>query len=303
MGVGSCSHAKQTAKIMIGLERIMLKERPDIVMVVGDVNSTLAGALVAGKLKIPVAHVEAGLRSFDRSMPEEINRVVTDSLSEFLFTHSKDANRNLLEEGISRERIYFVGNVMIDSLTEFKDMIFGQKRKTLDQFGLKEKEYALMTLHRPSNVDVAGHLKKILKALSEIQRKTKIIFPVHPRTEFFIKKYGLGPSLKNMHNFICTKPMGYINFLKLMNSSRFVITDSGGVQEESTVLGIPCLTVRENTERPVTVREGTNIIVGTKPSRIIEESVKIINGKCKTGRIPELWDGKASERIVNILLN
>ena len=302
LNVGSHSQASQTAKIMIGLERVLVQERPDLVIVVGDVNSTLAGALVASKLSIPIAHIEAGLRSFDMSMPEEINRILTDSVSEFLFTPSKDANNNLYREGIRKNKIYFVGNVMIDSLMKFKRTIL-KNDKLLNKLGIAKKDYSVLTMHRPSNVDNLKDLKKIVKSLSVIQKKIKILFPIHPRTKFFIKNFGLSKKLSAMKNVHMIDPLGYLDFLSLMNNSLFVMTDSGGIQEETTVLGIPCLTVRENTERPVTVKEGTNVIVGTNPARIIKESLKILDGNTKNGRVPELWDGKTAERIVKIILN
>lgn len=302
LNVGSHNQAKQTAKIMIGLESVLVREKPDLIIVVGDVNSTLAGALVASKLSIPIAHIEAGLRSFDRSMPEEINRLITDSLSQFLFTPSRDANENLYREGISKNKIYFVGNVMIDSLMEFKDIICNNKG-LLNKLRLSKKDFAILTLHRPSNVDNARDIKKIIRGLSMIQRRIKIVFPVHPRTRFFLKKFGFSKLLSNLENLHLVEPLGYLDFLTLINNSLFVITDSGGIQEETTVLGVPCLTVRENTERPVTIARGTNTIVGTNPDTLIKESFNILSGISKKGRVPELWDGKASERIVKILLS
>lgn len=302
LNVGSHSHASQTAKIMVGLEKVMVGEKPDLVIVVGDVNSTLAGALVASKLSIPIAHIEAGLRSFDRTMPEEINRILTDSVSELLFTPSKDADRNLHKEGIHKSKVHFVGNVMIDSLMKFRKVI-SKNDNLLKALKIGKKGYAILTLHRPSNVDNLNDLKKILDGLFAIQKKVKIIFPVHPRTRFFIKRFGLDKYLKRMKNIIMIDPVGYLDFLALINNSLFVMTDSGGIQEETTVLDIPCLTVRENTERPVTVKEGTNTIVGTDPEKIIKESYRILNGFTKKGRVPDLWDGKAADRIVRIIIN
>jgi UDP-N-acetylglucosamine 2-epimerase (non-hydrolysing) len=309
LGVGSGSHAQQTAQIMIRFEEVCLKEKPDLVLVVGDVNSTLASSVVAAKLLIPIVHVEAGLRSFDRSMPEEINRIVTDSLSDFLFTSCKDAELNLRKEGVLSKKIYFVGNVMIDTLLKFK-AIADLKAKVTAK--ISKKEYALLTLHRPINVDNRKALRSMLIALQKVSRNVPIIFPAHPRTQKQISSFGferyfnfihskpLDPnSLKNAINLI--DPLPYIDFISLLSNAKLVLTDSGGIQEETTILGIPCLTLRENTERPITVTEGTNKIVGTDRQKIIEESLKILNGGGKTGRIPKLWDGRAAERIVKIL--
>lgn len=299
LGVGSGSHAQQTAQVMTKVEVIMLEEKPDLVVVVGDVNSTLAAAVVAAKLWIPVAHVEAGLRSFDREMPEEINRILTDTLAEFLFITEKSGEQNLLKEGISPERIFMVGNVMIDSLLGHRKK--AQDSDILSRLNVDEKHYALVTLHRPSNVDTPESLSDIFRAFEAIQGKMKLLFPIHPRTRKMLDAFGLRSRIERMKNLVLCDPIGYLDFLKLMDHSAFVLTDSGGIQEESTVLGIPCLTLRNNTERPITIEQGTNILVGTNSKRIIEESFKIIDGKCKTGSIPPLWDGKASERIVNII--
>ena len=308
LGVGSASHAVQTARIMTAFEEVCLKEKPGAVVVVGDVNSTVACALVAKKLGIGVAHVEAGLRSYDRTMPEEINRILTDTISDYLFTTCKDANRNLKKEGISKEKIYFVGNVMIDTLLQFR-----AKAEKSAKIKINQEDYALLTLHRPSNVDDKRTFKNILEALREVSRRIPILFPAHPRTQKQVKAFGyekyfnfleLNPKntvkLKNSINL--SGPLSYVEFLNLMANSKLVYTDSGGIQEETTILGIPCLTIRENTERPVTIEEGTNILVGSDREKIAEESYKILKGKGKKGRIPKLWDGKAAERIVNILL-
>lgn len=276
LGVGSGSHAEQTARIMLAFEPVLLEQKPDLVLVVGDVNSTLACALVAAKLCISVVHVEAGLRSFDRTMPEEINRVLTDQIADFLFTTEKSANENLAHEGIPREKIYFVGNTMIDTLLQHR------------------KQYALLTLHRPSNVDIPEVLTGILDALAEIQVHLPVIFPAHPRTMKQIRKFGLEDKLAAMPNLRVMGPLGYLEFLGLMTNARLVLTDSGGIQEETTVLGIPCLTLRENTERPVTVTRGTNEVVGRDPQQIVAKAIAAL---C----IPELWDGHAAERIVDIL--
>src|SRR4030042_3512995 len=308
LGVGSESHAVQTARIMIAFEEVCIKEKPDVVVVVGDVNSTVACALVAKKLGIGVAHVEAGLRSFDRTMPEEINRILTDTISDYLFTSCEDANKNLKKEGISKEKIYFVGNVMIDTLLRFK-----AKAEKSGRIKIAEKDYALLTLHRPNNVDDRKNFKNILLALREVSKRTPILFPAHPRTQKQIKAFGyekyfnfleLSPKnavkLKNGINL--SGPLSYLEFLNLMANSKLVYTDSGGIQEETTILGIPCLTLRENTERPITIKEGTNTLVGSDREKILKESFRILNGNGKKGKIPKLWDGKAAERIVNILL-
>ena len=299
LGVGSGTHAQQTAKIMIKLENVLLRYRPMLVLVVGDVNSTLAAAIVSAKLNIPIAHVEAGLRSFDRTMPEEINRILTDALSQYLFTTDREANFNLEREGILKERIFFVGNVMIDTLILLKKKAL-EKSTVLTRLSLCPKRYALLTLHRPPNVDNKHTLDNILSALKRISKLLPIIFVVHPRTQkqlepFYLKKYFRDSKI------ILVKPQGYLDFLNLMVNSNFMLTDSGGIQEETTVLGIPCLTLRENTERPITISEGTNTLVGNKPKKIIKEAEKIINGDYKKGHIPKLWDGKTAKRIISIL--
>ena len=301
LGVGSASHAVQTAKIMIKFEEVCLKEKPDIIIVVGDVNSTIACTLVASKLGINTAHIEAGLRSFDRSMPEEINRILTDSISDYLFTTCRDANENLKREGIPKEKIFFVGNIMIDSLKRYQAT--SEKINTYKKYGLVKSNYALLTLHRPSNVDAKDSLKDILNAIEEISNYIPVSFPIHPRTEKFIKKFGLSKFLADKNSIILNNPLGYLEFLSLMINSKFVLTDSGGIQEETTALGIPCLTLRNNTERPITISEGTNIIVGNSRDKIISESMKIIKGQNKKhSTIPELWDGNTAKRIINILL-
>lgn len=301
LGVGSASHAEQTAKIMVEFEKVLLEQKPDLIVVVGDVNSTIACALTAVKLLIPVAHVEAGLRSHDRTMPEEINRILTDAISDYLFTTSKDADANLLKEGIPKEKIYFVGNVMIDTLLKQIDKASGSD--VLGRLGLEPKNYAALTLHRPNNVDDKEVFVRILGALEEIQKKIKIIFPVHPRTRKKIEEFGLSGKIKNMINLKITEALGYLDFLKLMSDSKLVLTDSGGIQEETTILKIPCITLRETTERPITVTEGSNVIVGSDKDKIIRECLRIIDGREKKGKAPHLWDGHAAERIVKILLN
>jgi len=299
LGVGSGSHAVQTAKIMIEFEKVALEYKPDLVLVVGDVNSTLACALVAAKLYIPVAHVEAGIRSFDKSMPEEINRILTDAVSDYLFVPIEHGCANLRREGIPEEKIFLVGDVMIDTLLKYKEK--AAANPILDELGLQKGNYALMTMHRPHNVDIKENLIKILRAIQEIQSKIKIVFPMHPRTRSRIEEFQLSEKLSDMNNLIIIEPIGYLRFLNLMMNSKFVLTDSGGMQEETTVLNIPCLTLRENTERPETIDGGTNTLVGNDTQRIIEESFKILDGHGKTGTYPELWDGWASERIVKII--
>jgi UDP-N-acetylglucosamine 2-epimerase (non-hydrolysing) len=296
--VGSGTHARQTAKVMVEFEKVLEQEKPDLV-VVGDVNSTLACALVAAKVLVPVAHVEAGLRSFDRSMPEEINRILTDHLSDYLFTTSEDANDNLLHEGILAARIHLVGNVMIDTLRKYEPI--ARARKVAETFGLKPREYAILTLHRPSNVDDAKTFALILDSLEEILPRLPIVFPVHPRSRRRIAEFGFDGRLEQLSKLKMCTPMGYLAFLSLMLDSRFVMTDSGGIQEETTALGIPCLTLRENTERPVTVQVGTNVIVGTDPDRVVAEALRLLDGTERGGNIPPLWDGQAARRIVEIL--
>ncbi|MFH0780021.1 MAG: UDP-N-acetylglucosamine 2-epimerase (non-hydrolyzing) [Parcubacteria group bacterium] len=309
LGVGSASHAEQTAKIMIAFEKSCLEHKPDVIVVVGDVNSTLACAIVAAKLNIKIAHIEAGLRSWDRTMPEEINRIVTDSLSDFLFTHCEDANENLRKEGIADEKIHFVGNVMIDTLLKFKNIAAGSSKIKLSQ-----PDYVLVTLHRPSNVDDKETFEKILTALLKISESIPVLFTSHPRTkkmiEFFnYQKYFNYIDLEQNSNLILGNAVNYINplpyleFLNLMSHAKFILTDSGGIQEETTILNIPCLTLRKNTERPVTVREGTNELVGIETDDIIRHGMNALNNKWKTGQAPKMWDGKASERIIEILLN
>jgi UDP-N-acetylglucosamine 2-epimerase (non-hydrolysing) len=298
LGVGSGSHAEQTARVMVAFERV-LEDPPDVVVVVGDVNSTLACAVTAAKCWVPLAHVEAGLRSFDRRMPEEINRIVTDALSEFLFTTCGDADENLLREGVPSDKVHFVGNVMIDSLKKHRAR--AEELGTPQRLGLEANDYALVTLHRPSNVDVPEVLAGILGALTTIQQEIPILFPAHPRTVKRIGEFGFGRRLATAPNLRVVEPLGYLEFLDLMIHARLVLTDSGGIQEETTILGIPCLTLRENTERPVTIVEGTNTLVGADPVRILTETRGILAGRAQVGRVPELWDGRASERIVAIL--
>jgi UDP-N-acetylglucosamine 2-epimerase (non-hydrolysing) len=294
--VGSGSHAEQTAKIMLAFERVVLEQRPDWVLVVGDVNSTIAATLVAAKLGPRVAHVEAGLRSRDRGMPEEINRLATDALADLLLTPSRDADANLVAEGHAPEKIVFVGNVMIDTLLAHRDR--ARASRVLDDLGVRAGEYAALTLHRPSNVDDRATLAGILGALERIAARLPIVFPVHPRTRARMAEFGLEPS----ERVRVVDPLGYLDFLRLYSESRLVLTDSGGIQEETTALGIPCLTLRENTERPITVTEGTNQVVGTDPERIVAAAEEILEGRrIFEGRVPEYWDGRTAARIVDAL--
>jgi UDP-N-acetylglucosamine 2-epimerase (non-hydrolysing) len=300
--VGSGSHAVQTARIMERYEQFLLTDRPDIVFVAGDVNSTAACAIDAVKLNIPVAHVEAGLRSYDRRMPEEINRLLTDSIADYLLTPSPDADENLLKEGISKDKIYFVGNIMIDSLVQHKE-IARQSRIIYDlnlNQGTSKDKFCLVTLHRPSNVDEAAGLSTILNAFKVIGEQMKIVFPMHPRTRNNIQKLGLEALLASIPNLLVTEPLGYLDFLQLEMNAEIVITDSGGIQEETTFLQIPCLTLRENTERPITISEGTNQMVQLEIEHIVSTALDIIKGNRKQGNIPKYWDGKTSERIVDI---
>jgi UDP-N-acetylglucosamine 2-epimerase (non-hydrolysing) len=297
LGVGSGSHAEQTGRVMMALEKLFESDRPDLVSVVGDVNSTLAAAMVAAKACIRLSHVEAGLRSHDRAMPEEVNRIVTDRLSDHLLTPSIDANENLKREAVDEARIHFVGNVMIDSL--YAARVRAERLDTLSALALSPKRYAVCTLHRPSNVDDPAVLAGLLDALVFISRVVPVVFPAHPRTRKALGDSGLLSRLKDSDVRVI-EPMGYLEFLKLNSEAMLILTDSGGLQEESTALGVACLTLRENTERPVTVTDGTNTVVGTDPKKILEEAAKVFAGKGKQGRIPALWDGRASERIAEL---
>jgi len=301
--VGSASHAVQTAEILRRFEPVLDRERPAAVLVVGDVNSTLACALVAVKKGVAVIHVEAGLRSFDRSMPEEINRVLTDQISDLLFTTEKSARENLLREGIPESRIHFVGNVMIDTLRySLKEAV--PAAQTLSQHGAPadwgQRGFAVLTLHRPSNVDDPGTLRAVLGAIREISRRLPVAFTMHPRTRAKIEQHGLG-AVFEAPSIICVPPLGYLEMLGLMQAARLVLTDSGGIQEETTALGIPCITLRENTERPITVEQGTNTVVGSNPAHILAAVDDILRTGGKAGRVPEFWDGRASQRIAAVL--
>ena len=299
LGIGSGSHAYQTATVMMEFEKICMERSPSMVVVVGDVNSTVACSIVCAKLRISCAHVEAGLRSFDREMPEEINRILTDSVADLLLTPSPDGDENLLAEGVAKERIKRVGNVMIDSL--YSNLERAKGSSILKDLNVKER-YAILTLHRPSNVDDKENFTVIITALEKIGQKIQLVFPMHPRTEKNAKAFGIYERLKAIPNIILTGPVGYLDFVALMASSTLVLTDSGGLQEETTALGIPCITLRENTERPITVTEGTNTVVGCNPALIESTAFEALAGNGKAGRIPELWDGKTAERIADVLL-
>lgn len=301
LGVGSASHAAQTAAVMERFEGVLLQEKPDWVIVVGDVNSTLACALDCSKLGVKVAHVEAGLRSRDRTMPEEINRLLTDQVADLLFTPSAEADKNLIAEGIPADRIRLVGNVMIDSL--LKHLPRSNKSRIREELGLNEQEYAVVTLHRPSNVDATDTLAHILGALETIGQRLPVLFPVHPRTGKTIAELVIAKRLAETRSVRLIEPLGYIDFLRLYSGARLVLTDSGGIQEETTVLGIPCLTLRDNTERPITVDLGTNKIVGTDPENIVREAMAVLDHESPTAHsILPLWDGKTADRILDALV-
>lgn len=299
--VGSGSHAVQTAEIMKRFEPVLLNFKPDYVLVVGDVNSTIACGLVAVKLGIKLIHIEAGLRSFDRRMPEEINRVLTDHISDLLFVTEQSGIENLKNEGVDSSKVHFVGNVMIDTLLANKQK--AEKSDIIERMNLSPKEYAVITLHRPQNVDDLKNFEKILSAFEAIQKDIKLIFPIHPRTRSNLEGSYLRDQVKSMHNLILLEPLSYLDFLKLMSHAAMVMTDSGGIQEETTILGVPCITLRENTERPVTIDQGTNRLVKTTVQNILKayQELKSVNFDI-SGRIPEYWDGKAAERIVNVIM-
>ena len=298
LNIGSGSHAQQTAGVMIALEPIFKDILPDVVIVVGDVNSTLAATLVAKKLHISVAHVESGLRSFDREMPEEINRIATDSIADNLFTSCRDGNINLKNEGVDESRVHFVGNIMIDSLVHALPHL--EKSTILDQFNLKPEEYLCTTLHRPSNVDDPAKLREILEALDVIAHDIKVVFPVHPRTAAVIKQLDWKPVNAG---FAIVDPVGYMDFMRLITNAKAVITDSGGIQEETSYLGIPCLTVRENTERPITVTEGTNRLVKSSSELLVASARDILQAEKPVVPNIALWDGHTAERILDVLIN
>ncbi|MEN9959813.1 MAG: hypothetical protein RL045_60 [Bacteroidota bacterium] len=311
LGIGGGSHTEVTAKIMVAFEKIVEAEKPDLIIVVGDVTSTLACTLVAIKMGIKVAHVEAGLRSFDRTMPEELNRILTDSVADYLFVTEESGMQHLKNEGVADERVFFTGNVMIDSLVRYQE-----KAKTttiLEDLGLSTNDsrlvtaaerplstsdYIVMTMHRPANVDTEKGLQSILELIELSSRDTKIIFPVHPRTRAHMEKFGLADRLDQVQNLIMTEPLGYLEFIQLMSNATAILTDSGGIQEETTYLGVPCLTFRDSTERPITVSLGTNqLLSDLDPKKTYAALQEILSGKVKKGSIPPLWDGKAAERI------
>ncbi|MBF0117337.1 MAG: UDP-N-acetylglucosamine 2-epimerase (non-hydrolyzing) [Desulfobacterales bacterium] len=302
--VGSGSHAQQTAEIMKRIEQVLLKEQPDIMLVVGDVNSTVASALVASKIGYPnkrplIVHVEAGLRSFDRTMPEEINRLLTDAISDLLFVTEKSAIKNLTNEGISINKIHFVGNVMIDTLKRHIKKSLNSKIK--DKLKISAP-YGIVTLHRPSNVDHYKNLELLINSISLVSEKLNLIFPVHPRTMANMHKFGLMEKIFMSKNITITEPLGYLDFLNLLKDSSLVITDSGGIQEETTFLNIPCITLRDNTERPITVDIGSNYLIGASPDKILPTVELILKGQGKNSNIPELWDGTTGDRIISILI-
>ena len=298
--VGSGSHATQTARAMEGIENALQELSPDLVLVVGDVNSTLAAAITATKLGFPVAHVEAGLRSFDREMPEEINRITTDSVSDLLFATERKAVTNLIWEGVPADKVHFVGNVMVDALLQNLERV--EASQVLEGLALEPRGYGVLTLHRPDNVGDDEAASAIVTAIERIQRRLPIVFPVHPRARGDLRALGIWERIAGLPNLLLTDPLGYLDFLKLVKESAVVLTDSGGLQEESTVLRVPCLTLRESTERPVTVLEGSNRIVGRDPDAIVEGAFEAIDGKWTFGRVPEKWDGMAASRIVDVLL-
>jgi UDP-N-acetylglucosamine 2-epimerase (non-hydrolysing) len=314
LGIGGGSHTEVTAHIMLAFEKIVADEKPDLIIVVGDVTSTLACTLVAIKMCIPVAHVEAGLRSFDRTMPEELNRLLTDSVANYLFVTEESGLNHLKNEGVPDEKVFFSGNVMIDSLVRYQEKA---KNSTIltdlglrpsdsglssSEFGLIPSNYIVMTMHRPANVDTEKGLLSILELMELSAQKTKIVFPIHPRTRAHMDKFGLTKRMEAVPNLILTEPLGYLEFIQLMSHAKAILTDSGGIQEETTYLGIPCLTFRDSTERPVTVTLGTNqLLADLDPQKTYQALEKILAGEVKKGSIPPLWDGNAAERIANTL--
>ena len=298
LGVGSGSHAQQTARIMVAFEEVMEAEAPDLVVVVGDVNSTLACALVATKLHVPVAHVEAGLRSGDRRMPEEINRVMTDSIADLLFVTEQSGVDNLKREGIADERIHLVGNLMIDSLVAFRER--AAQVDIIEQLGVEPQSYVLMTMHRPSNVDHAEGIAALVETIERLAAERTVVFPIHPRTKNRIAEFGYTDKVMTMSNLKLLEPLGYLQFLRLMEEAAVVVTDSGGIQEETTFLGVPCLTLRENTERPITIEMGTNELMALDPAQIQQRVTEVTDTSYKPQQ-PPYWDGAAAERIVKVI--
>lgn len=292
LGVGSASHCEQIARIMAAFEKTCLQEKPDLIVVVGDVNSTLAAALAGAKMNIRIAHIEAGLRSFDKTMPEEVNRILTDQLSDYLFITEESGRQNLIKEGISQEKIFFAGNIMIDTLVYNLPKI-----NRLNRYS--EADYCVLTMHRSSNVDAKAKLQKLIGIIKDISKQIKVVFPAHPRTKKKIKEFDIENTLKGI---AIIEPMGYLEFISLVKNAKFVLTDSGGLQEETTYLGIPCITLRATTERPVTVETGANVVVGADSKKIIGAVESILSGKIKKWKIPQYWDGKTASRIINALL-
>jgi UDP-N-acetylglucosamine 2-epimerase (non-hydrolysing) len=303
LGIGSGSHAEQTAKVMIEMEKLLTQEHPDLILVAGDVNSTLATAIVAAKAGHTLGHIESGLRSFDRTMPEEINRIVADEFSRFCFVTEQSGLKNLAFEGIGNDRIFFVGNTMIDSVVKYLPKARARFPELAERLRIGDYPYALVTLHRPSNVDERGSLVKFVELFEGMASfASRIIFPVHPRTRKQIETFGLMDRIERNANLVMIDPVGYLEFLALQDGAALVLTDSGGVQEETTALGVPCITLRENTERPVTVTEGTNELLGLDMQSILQYSKRAFDGEWKLSTVPALWDGHAAERIVNILI-
>jgi UDP-N-acetylglucosamine 2-epimerase (non-hydrolysing) len=296
LGIGGGTQSEVTAKIMLAFEPILLEEKPDLVIVVGDVTSTLACTLVAIKMGIRLAHVEAGLRSGDRNMPEEINRILTDSVANYLFVTEQSGIDHLKREGVSDEKVFFSGNVMIDSLVRYQEK--AKSSTILSDLGLRTSDYIVMTMHRPANVDTEQGLTSILRLIELSTTQTKVVFPIHPRTRAHMEKFGLLNAIESNPNLILTEPLGYLEFIQLMSHAQAILTDSGGIQEETTYLGVPCLTFRDSTERPITVTMGTNqLLADLNPEKTYQALLEILQGNCKQGQIPPLWDGKSAERI------